>query len=987
MLLAKPFEVIPADRLSDQLWYDDPPLGRGALHIQVSRLRRDLAGTGASPITTVDSGYRFDCEPSDVDWLLFVDLVRSARERAPHSQADAVELFQRGLALWTATAFDDAVGVAMVDEQARMLDGLRRSATLEVSALLAELGRHGEIVAAVAPVLHLTPYDEVIAAESIQALSRLGQFADAVEAGNRTVKALRDDLAVAPAPWFAEMLDGLRDLPSDGPVWTPTREPIAGLPTLRRSVLPTPMAAIGFLGRAGEIACIVEAAGRASNTFVEISAPGGMGKTRLVLEAARHLAERGALVRFGRGDAARRLAAVATHELFAEHVVGSVASVGGYDDGLTAHDVAERLVTDIMVALPQQPLVIVVDDLHLVDTIDRLVLDRLLGESRPGSPLIVVATTRRSGVLLRAPDVRITLGGLPAEAIEEVVGDARVASHLVEVTNGQPLLVAPLVARLLHVPMEERRSAAVQWGKGSDGLGLEGVVAQQLAGCSPRAASLLAGLAIAGTAVGPVVVKALVDGDEAVTAAALIELVEAGLASEDSAGFVSVAHELLGEVMRRSVPGEVDERVRRVLTKVRTMEEVWVPSTGAAVASVGHVTMLLAAAREALRSAAFDQARSVGELVLSFPSTPALEAAASLVVGAACAALEDRDAADAHFTVALVAGRSLHDDVVVVDAVVGLLGSWNGGDGPNERDRTLMESALGEVRDSSARCRLLSRAVGLNLGRGSQCEAWAEEAIMLATGLNDPVAFAVAATALGYAGLGRVGLQRRQELLARACRSAPLDLGFDRWVALLSQQFVAACEANDVDGAASSLERHHRISQGTRRPVHVWRSMVLSGTFHMLRSELDDARQAIDSAAATARQHGLVDGRATELLQRAVLAVHGGPLPSFVERGVRLGAVTPHPLTLALDAVLYSELDPAGSVASLIAAADALAAIELDYLSTASAAAVVTAAELIGRDDLAVLAVERLRRCDVKVPVIAIGTAVLPLPQGLLSLR
>src|SRR5258706_13816362 len=82
-LLLHANEVVPADRLLDELWTVTPQGGLAALQTQVSRLRR-LVG---ERLVTVGSGYRLEVEPGELD----LDCVRARLLEA----AAATDLPQR----------------------------------------------------------------------------------------------------------------------------------------------------------------------------------------------------------------------------------------------------------------------------------------------------------------------------------------------------------------------------------------------------------------------------------------------------------------------------------------------------------------------------------------------------------------------------------------------------------------------------------------------------------------------------------------------------------------------------------------------------------------------------------------------------------------------------------------------------------------------------------------------------------------------------
>ena len=77
LLLLHPNEVVPADRLIDELWGDDSPEdAAAALRVNVSRLRKALTG---SLLTTKSPGYVLRVEPDTLDLDRFERLVDEGR--------------------------------------------------------------------------------------------------------------------------------------------------------------------------------------------------------------------------------------------------------------------------------------------------------------------------------------------------------------------------------------------------------------------------------------------------------------------------------------------------------------------------------------------------------------------------------------------------------------------------------------------------------------------------------------------------------------------------------------------------------------------------------------------------------------------------------------------------------------------------------------------------------------------------------------------
>src|SRR6478735_6029997 len=80
MLVLRPNELVPSDRLIEDLWDGQPPATASkTLQVHMSRLRRALGngqnGDADGPIATSRGGYVLRAEPDEIDVLRFQTLV------------------------------------------------------------------------------------------------------------------------------------------------------------------------------------------------------------------------------------------------------------------------------------------------------------------------------------------------------------------------------------------------------------------------------------------------------------------------------------------------------------------------------------------------------------------------------------------------------------------------------------------------------------------------------------------------------------------------------------------------------------------------------------------------------------------------------------------------------------------------------------------------------------------------------------------------
>jgi DNA-binding SARP family transcriptional activator len=185
--------VVPAERLIDELWGDEPPATAAtALQVYISRLRK-LLGEGS--IVTREPGYLVE---GDVDVRRFDELVSEAGRSEPQR---AAALLKEALALWHGEALSDCelpLEAARLEEQ--------RVAAIEqrIEADLAS-GRSSELVGELESLVREHPLREPFRAQLMLALYRAGRQAEALDAYRATRAALLDELGIEPSPRLQQL--------------------------------------------------------------------------------------------------------------------------------------------------------------------------------------------------------------------------------------------------------------------------------------------------------------------------------------------------------------------------------------------------------------------------------------------------------------------------------------------------------------------------------------------------------------------------------------------------------------------------------------------------------------------------------------------------------------------------------------------------------------------------------------------------------------
>ena len=198
-MLLRAGEVVPDQRLVDDIWGDNPPASAAhSLEAYVSRLRQALAPHGVT-LERRGGGYRIDLGPAVLDSRVFEALVVEAvQANATGDDTRAAVLANEALGLWHGPVL---LGVPLHLEgraEAERFDELRSMALeIRINADLA-LGRHAELVGELRQLVEESPYRERLVAQLMVALYRSGRQTEALDVYEQTRRALDADLGLQP---------------------------------------------------------------------------------------------------------------------------------------------------------------------------------------------------------------------------------------------------------------------------------------------------------------------------------------------------------------------------------------------------------------------------------------------------------------------------------------------------------------------------------------------------------------------------------------------------------------------------------------------------------------------------------------------------------------------------------------------------------------------------------------------------------------------
>jgi predicted ATPase/DNA-binding SARP family transcriptional activator len=197
-------EVVPTERLVEELWGEDaPPSASNMVQVYVSRLRKVL---GRDVLLTRPPGYLLRLGEAQLDSIKLGKLVVRAREAMANALArEALDVLAEALGLWRGPALADFTYDAFAQGEVTRLEELRLEAIeLRIDAELA-LGRHVQLVGELEQLIALHPYREWLRGQLMLALYRSGRQAEALESYRTARKTLADELGIEPSPALREL--------------------------------------------------------------------------------------------------------------------------------------------------------------------------------------------------------------------------------------------------------------------------------------------------------------------------------------------------------------------------------------------------------------------------------------------------------------------------------------------------------------------------------------------------------------------------------------------------------------------------------------------------------------------------------------------------------------------------------------------------------------------------------------------------------------
>lgn len=389
--------VVSADGLVEVVWGDRLPANpANALQGRISQLRKLV---GAERVVQQGTGYLLDVTAQQVDARRFEALVDRAHDLLVADRpGEALAVLQNALALWRGDALEEFADEPWARLEASRLEERRRTAEGDLFDAELARGRHTTVIPDLERAVAESPLSERLRGQLMVALYRAGRQADALALFANTRRLLDDELGLDPGPELRAIHESV--LRQDRRLEAPTE----AVPPASRTNLPNPTSS--FVGRDTAVGQVRTLSQR--SRIVTLTGPGGAGKTRLALEAARGIVER-----HGDGAWLVELATIRTSDELVSSVSETLRLAG---DGAVMADAPTGMRRLVDALRPRQLLLLLDNCEHLVDQAGTFISELLAGcpEVR------VLATSReplgvRGEVTSSVPSLAVPLTDVASE--------------------------------------------------------------------------------------------------------------------------------------------------------------------------------------------------------------------------------------------------------------------------------------------------------------------------------------------------------------------------------------------------------------------------------------------------------------------------------------------------------------------------------------------------------------------------------------------
>ncbi|MET8433309.1 BTAD domain-containing putative transcriptional regulator [Streptomyces sp900116325] len=295
-LALRPGFLVSHEQLLDGIWGAEPPrTGRKVLPSYIYELRQVLDAEGTGPADSLirgeGGGYRLVADGVQLDAADLAEHIEGARRaKASGDPATAVDRLSAALALVDGEPLAGLPGPFADVERQRLLERLLRVRVERLECLVL-LGRFADALDGLAALSAASPYDESLVALRMRALYGSERQAEALAVHQDMCERLRDELGVDPGDELRRVHEAVLRRDDErllGPA-TPRSAAPSTRPQLRRTVNELPGDAGRLIGRDAELAQLIAPSTPGSVSIVTVDGTAGVGKTALVVRAAREL--------------------------------------------------------------------------------------------------------------------------------------------------------------------------------------------------------------------------------------------------------------------------------------------------------------------------------------------------------------------------------------------------------------------------------------------------------------------------------------------------------------------------------------------------------------------------------------------------------------------------------------------------------------------------------------------------------------------------
>lgn len=546
----------------------------------------------------------------------------------------------------------------------------------------------------------------------------------------------------------------------------------------------------------------------------------------------------------------------------------------GLPGPLGRHQVIGAFRRALLAAAGTKPLLLQVDDAHVMDEADAEVMLQLFITGRPVFVMLTLRPAAETSRLARGLARLAPAGHVRAIDLAPLTDEE--AADLVR--RAAPRALPPqMIDRIVRLA-EGNAFAAVELARSAEGAGagaripasLREAIAARLCDVDPATAALLERLALTGDDLDPPTAAAFHDGGEADAFALLDRALGAGVLVVAD-GRYRFRHELVRQALveriaphqRLKVHRDAAQRLSALGAPAATIGRHWLAGGSRAEA----VAWLVAAAREAMRLGAFADARRHLEPVLAFD---ARHAEALRLRAEALEALGDPAAVAAYRAAADVAEPPASDDL----RAKGALAQVKQGD-PKGALAALRGVQPASVEGRLAEALAYSGAAALGFGDPSIGTRKAAESRRLALETGDKAAIVVASWAQAAAAHARGELHSSVWADLQETQHVP-DLAvrvFDGHLCITQRFLYGARPYRDVIAFADSIAAEGKRIGAARG--HAF-GVTLRGEAELLSGDLEAAEADLVLGGKLHRAIGGTTGEALSLQRRAELALYQG---------------------------------------------------------------------------------------------------------------